>query len=367
VELSANPYFDIVLAARDWVPERLAFARESAGLNRSELADRLNLTPSAVSQFEKGRTCPSADTIARMAHVLKVPVSSFGRPMGEVIDLTACRFGSQRGTSQVERRRATRLGAMLTWLLDEFGEGNAVLRQRFLELCSRVRRASDPEHMAGLVRNHVGLGSGPVPNMVGVLEDAGVVVVGWTGMVTGSFAGWRRDGLPVAFLDMNGLSPSRLRFEAAVQLSRLLLDQSGEDDRAGDTDQVELLAGAVLMPQESFGKEYLPRLSWSHLRALKRRWGVSIDDMVRRAFHLSLISEGTFRRRSSQLKRRGWRGREPDEPAIESPSRVLETVRVAVESGMDLSEVAMAVGVNESMLEELLRGSRLQPSLGVGL
>ena len=58
-------------------PGRVRLARELQGWSQAELARRLGLTAQAVSQFEAGSTKPAADTLARLAEVLDVPLGFF--------------------------------------------------------------------------------------------------------------------------------------------------------------------------------------------------------------------------------------------------------------------------------------------------
>lgn len=53
---------------------RIAALRKAAGWNQSELASRLQISPSAVGMYEQGRREPSADTLVAMARVLGVSV-----------------------------------------------------------------------------------------------------------------------------------------------------------------------------------------------------------------------------------------------------------------------------------------------------
>lgn len=52
--------------------DRLRSARELRNLSQSELADRADLQPSAVSHFETGRRAPSFDNLKRLADALDV-------------------------------------------------------------------------------------------------------------------------------------------------------------------------------------------------------------------------------------------------------------------------------------------------------
>ena len=53
-------------------PETLRKLRKSRKLNQAQLAKKLYISPSAVSQYETGRTTPSRETLNRIAAYFNV-------------------------------------------------------------------------------------------------------------------------------------------------------------------------------------------------------------------------------------------------------------------------------------------------------
>lgn len=64
---------------------RIAALRRAAGWNQAELAQRLQISSSAVGMYEQGRREPSAEMLVRMAKVFEVSVDYLltGMPGGE--------------------------------------------------------------------------------------------------------------------------------------------------------------------------------------------------------------------------------------------------------------------------------------------
>ena len=64
---------------------RIAALRRAAGWNQAELAQRLQISSSAVGMYEQGRREPSAEMLVRMAKVFGVSVDYLltGMPGGE--------------------------------------------------------------------------------------------------------------------------------------------------------------------------------------------------------------------------------------------------------------------------------------------
>ena len=104
-------------ASLAFVAQRLRIAREAAGLSQKALASRIDMTPSAVSQLERGDIKPRAETVARIALALGIPPGFFGVPIsGELLNEEACHFRSRRQTTKEEQRRVLARGNMLMLL-----------------------------------------------------------------------------------------------------------------------------------------------------------------------------------------------------------------------------------------------------------
>lgn len=58
------------------LPEALRLLRVYHDLKRNELAERLGLSPSYISELEKGNRTPSLDVIEKYAREFSVPASS---------------------------------------------------------------------------------------------------------------------------------------------------------------------------------------------------------------------------------------------------------------------------------------------------
>ena len=52
--------------------DRLARIRRDRGLSQADLAERLDVTQANVSDYERGRYVPNADTIVHLAQILRV-------------------------------------------------------------------------------------------------------------------------------------------------------------------------------------------------------------------------------------------------------------------------------------------------------
>src|SRR3954449_11346435 len=72
---------------------RLAAHRARRGLKVSELARRVGVSPSLVSQIERGQSRPSVSTLFAMAQALDVPVDAFFRGAEEAVPVQQPKSG----------------------------------------------------------------------------------------------------------------------------------------------------------------------------------------------------------------------------------------------------------------------------------
>jgi Zn-dependent peptidase ImmA (M78 family) len=210
----------------------------------------------------------------------------------------------------------------------------------------------EAERLAAHVREAWRLGMGPISDVIGLLELHGVIPVEVRGHShrLDAFSVWA-EGRPMVFLSTDKGIATRRRFDAAHELLHLIAHRDHEVGDPALESVADRFASAFLLPEAPFRAECPARLSWPVLREMKRRWGVSLLALVRRAFDLGIYSEATYRRASVQWAQHGWREMgEPDEPTMERPTLVQHVVAQLAEAGHPPSAVAAALHYDERLL-----------------
>lgn len=341
--------------ARGFTPNRLTTAREMAGLGVGELAERILTSASAVTQFEKGRARPKPETLIRLALTLGVPPAFFSAgPLPSVPD-DECHFRSLRSASARERRRVTAQARVVNQVYEYLDHLVHFPPEQISTLCRRAETRGDIDTLAQEVRDEWGLGQGPIGHMVTLLEARGVISVEVPGHSArlDAFSVWVGE-LPMVFLTPEKRSGSRRRFDCAHELAHLLLHRGRLAGDAEAERQADAFAGAFLLPRVPFLAECPRRLDWVGLRQMKRRWGVSLAALVRRAFDLGLYTEATYRRAYVILNQRGWRTDEPDEPEMERPALLARAVGLLGGAGYPTARIAEELSVGEGWLQHTL-------------
>src|SRR5438105_2621864 len=274
--LSGGCPFASPMSEHVFVPDRLRLARELVGWSQLLLADRAHLTPAALSQFEAGAARPVAETRKRLADVLGIPPGFFELPM---VDTHEGFFRSLRRTSVSERRRA-RATAHIAHDLATCGNVATRLPDpvypRFHSALS-TDGLEDTERIAAKVRSAWHIARGPVPNVVGLLESHGIVVMRLplASADVDAFSLPFSDR-PVVVLSADKNDRARSRFDAAHELGHLVMHGEQIWGLAEVEKQAHRFAAAFLMPKQDIADQ-LPRHSdWAELFSLKRQWQVSL-------------------------------------------------------------------------------------------
>lgn len=349
---------DLQLAAHLFHPPRLTVARELRGLTKAALAERIDKSPAAISQFEGvGRvSCkPDAQTLARIALTLGVPVSFFSRKHPESnLELDQCHFRSLRSASQRQRRKLLAIGTLTRDLLGFLEEHLELPHEEISYLARTVRGTDDIERAARDVRQAWGLGLGPINSVTRLLESRGVLVVQVPAECkdVDAFSTWH-GGRPLIFLVMEKGSTSRTRFDACHELGHLVMHTDVSPGSSELEREANRFASAFLLPAESFAAECPRWLNWPHFHELKARWLVSVQALVRRAYDLRLLSQASYRRAFVHLNRTGERTKERGEPPQEPPTLVVRSLK-ELEPDFSISDVARHLGVSEAEVQALL-------------
>lgn len=291
-------------------PERLRLARELREWSQADLARRADLTPAAVSQFEGGVTRPSEETQNRLAAALQVPRSFLGLPLVETHEGF---FRSLRRTSVTQRRKARAL-AHVAHDAAVFAPSN---RLPPLDVPGDLEVSLDADRktvevVAARVRAAWGIPSGPVPDVVGLLESHGVVVIRLP-LDTADVDAFSLPFLdrPVVVLCSDKNDRARSRFDAAHELGHLVLHGQQVWGMPEVEQQAHWFAAAFLMPAADIFTELPDRGDWAVLFDLKRKWQVSMAALLMRARALGRMSEPNYLTAIKAASARGWRRTEP--------------------------------------------------------
>jgi Zn-dependent peptidase ImmA (M78 family)/DNA-binding XRE family transcriptional regulator len=374
-----------------FVGARLREAREARKISAVTLSELASVSPQAISQYEKGKSSPGPEVLARIAAALNFPEQFFTLPE-RTLDRGTIFYRSMASATKGARARAERRFGWLRDIVQYLSEFVELPKANFPDLVlpddPLLLSNDEIEEAANRTRQFWGLRDGPIANMVALLENQGAVVArDQLGADTleslSEFVA--AEGRPYIVVGTDKGTPARWRFDVAHELGHIILHAKVPPELLGKPeyfkrieDQAHRFAAAFLLPLGSFGDD-LYGANLDNFRSLKLKWKTSIAMMIVRARDGGLISEETERRLWINYSRRGWRKAEPhdDTMDIEEPRLLRRSFDLVLDKGSQtpedvLSRLALTggdvetlSGLPEGFLGEFSRVSlRSTPSQG---
>jgi len=335
-------------------PERLRAAREARSMSGASLAELAGVTRAAISQYERGEQTPSPMVLQRIADAVNLPQQHF---LASIHSVESPVF--YRSFASALKRSRLRAERRLEWLQEIVNYLSASIEFPAINLpdfsTSNVLglNGDEIEDIATKVRRHWGLGDGPIPHMVRLAENNGVITARQflDSDHLDAFSYWPDQGKhPLVVLSSDKECAVRSRYDLAHEIGHLVLHRhirASQLTSKSDFKKLELqanrFAGAFLLPAKTFLEE-LYSLTLDAFLAQKSRWLVSVALMVRRCEDLGVLNEDLAHRLWINLGRRGWRRREPldDDLLIEQPLFLTRCFELLVSTGPTAKDVLLS-------------------------
>lgn len=332
--------------------ERLRLARVAHGLTLDELGGRVSATRQYLNQLEQATKAPTEQMIAALAAALGVTSHFFTMTSKGSVRPEQCHFRKQRTTPMSIVSQVIARGTLLDKFIDSLDRELELPKVRFPDI--QTNNVMEIEEAAEETRRAWKLGSGPISNMMRVVENAGAVVSFFSGVSE------RVDALsidrprPMIIRSEAKPAAARLRFDLAHECAHLIMHRGIETGDKATENQANRFASAFLLPRSCFIHEF-PRarmLNWHAIFGLKLRWKVSAAAIIRRAYDLNIISADQYRTGYIHLSKTGQKKieRHDDEIPAEEPE-LLQTAMAALEKAYPgaVRRLAAEAGLDEAM------------------
>ncbi|MCS7482714.1 helix-turn-helix domain-containing protein [Umezawaea endophytica] len=331
-------------------PSRLVLARKRRGLTAAEVARAVGVSASSIGDYEHGRRRPAAGKTAALAEALGFPVEFLEAPDEAELPCEAVAFRAAARVPVPRRDAAVAAGRLAIGF-------NRWLERTFTLPVPDVPTVEhpDPETAATMVRGRWGLGSGPAPTMVHLLEAHGVRVFSLPVDCADvdAFSFWHA-GTPFVFLNPT-TSAERGRFDAAHELGHLVLHANIRPEDAER--QANTFAGAFLMPRAGVLASVPRGPVTEQVLTHRTHWRVSALALTYRLRDLGLLTADQYGVVCADLSRRGYRLAEPDGLTAREGSLLLSKVfRTLRDRGTSPQQVARELLLDPAELNTLLFG-----------
>ncbi len=333
-------------------PKRVTLARIRRGLSKTELAERVGVTPRMMTEYEAGRASPGPDTLDNLVRVLGFPRRFFIGPEPMQLSKFSVSFRSLASMRASQRNAA--LGAASIAL-----ELNSWIEKQFdlVDVDVPALRDVAPEVAAGALREQWRLGVQPIPSMVHLLELHGIRVFSLQERCRelDAFSFWHGQR-PFCFLNTLK-SAEHGRFDAAHELGHLVLHRHGHPQGRKAEEEADAFASAFLMPSSTVAALVPRGANLQQLIRLKKTHKVSVAALAHRSHKLGILSEWHYRGLCIEMGRLGYRTNEPSPMQNRETSQVLNKIFTALrQEGIQNGDVAKELRIPVEELEGLVFG-----------
>ena len=340
---------------REFNHDLLRIARQARGLSQNELSKKSGVSQANLSKLENELIGPTEEVLASVSRALEFPVEFFfqnERVYGLPVN-TQYRRRSSVGQKAIDRLEAeVNIRTLHIRRLLDAVDLNPELS--LPDLCSNEYNGG-PEHIADILRRTWLVPSGPIRNLVSLVERTGCIVVHC------EFAGLKVDGLAVRTPNMppcillnRNMPADRQRFSLAHELGHVVMHKLPTPNME---DEANAFASALLMPHRDIHSLLSGRhITIQLLAALKPVWRVSMGALLYRARSTGVITQSQSQHLWRQMSRLGYRRQEPAELnlQVEIPMVLPEIIRIHLENlGYSLSDLARALRSSEADLHAL--------------
>lgn len=351
---------------------KLKDARIYRGKSILELADEINVTKQAISQFENGKNTPSLNNLLELSKILKVPTSYFFEIDEENVSVGNTYFRALMSSNKKDRLsqiNRTKKVTLLYKILSEY------LEFPKLNLIEINREKEDIENIALKLREKWNLGLNPINNIVNLLERNGIIVSAFNTETDdidafSQLSSYNDEKYFCVVLGNDKNSATRRQFNTAHELGHILLhdwenndiEEISKDEFRKMEEEANQFAAAFLLPKESFIKDLLYEKNLDFYVELKKKWKVSISAMIMRAYQLEKLNINQYQYLMRQLAQRGWRKKEPYDEIIkmEQPTLFKKSIQMLFDNNIlnakELLDILSqnGLGLGEDEIEKLL-------------
>ena len=332
---------------------RIKQLRLARGLSLEALSVSMGglVTKQALSKYELGLSTPSAPVTNQLARVLGVKsVELWSTPV------TTIRFHGYRKQKSLPQKWQETFEAGLTHQLEErfklqqYCYGNVPFELPVHSLL--VKSVDDAERAADSLREKWRLGVDPISDLTAVLEDHLVHVIEYSAPekfdgISATVEGEDGRVRAAAVVYRAGCPGERQRFSLSHELGHVVIKPSAG---VNEEDAAHRFAGAFLAPRACLEREVgkaRTKIRLEELLILKRRFGISIQALLRRLLDIGIINQSQYRWWFMFLSKMRWRKAEPEPLLPEKPSWFRQAVLRSVAEGfLNAEEGGKMIGEN---------------------
>lgn len=286
------------------ISSRILEAREARSMSMEDLADRIGVTRQSISKFEKGIIGPSPETLQSISIALGFPIEFFYKCESKNCATISSLFF--RSNSGIPKKTKNACKYQIKWVDEikkqlEYYVDFVECDIPTIDVDYTELSFEDIEDLALKIRKQWGLADDPVKDLIGVLENKGIIVAPFA---TNSFCQFKgidafsawNNGTPYILYHSIQKSAVRTRFSILHELGHLVMHScisEADSIKKSVIDfadmQADRFAAAFLLPATSFPND-IRSTALSTFEGIKMKWGASISSIINRCETLDLLT-----------------------------------------------------------------------------
>ena len=370
------------------VPSRITEAREARAMSMEDLAEDIGVTRQSVSKYERGIVSPSPEMLQAISFSLGFPPEFFYKAEKNTSAGSSPLFF--RSKSGITKKVKTACKYQIKWA-DEIKKQLEVYVD-FVELnLPTIDRNyedldfEDIEELALEIRKIWGIRDDPIGDLIGLLENKGIIVTQFADSDFCSFKGidafscWK-DGTPYILYHSTQKSAVRIRFSILHELGHLIMHSSILEEDSVKKEIIDFVAdrfaAAFLLPATSFPED-IRNTSLISLETVKRKWGASLSTIIKRCETLELLTENQINYLKRQMTTKKYWRKEPldDILTIASPEMIRDAIYLLIDnhiitkssfinaSGLSINDLKSICGLPNKFFDDFVQ--RRKPILRI--
>jgi Zn-dependent peptidase ImmA (M78 family)/DNA-binding XRE family transcriptional regulator len=326
--------------------KNLEYYRLKNSMTKKDLAEKLGITPMAITNYESGKRKPSMELLKKMAELFKINVSDFLNIRNENLVFSHGEFRKNGSLAQYEQDY---IKASVEEYFNRFMTIVEILGGEVLPKAPETNILDlfdDIEVNATKLRKHLKLApEGPIDNLVEILENKGILVY-FCDINNEDFSGMNGfvNNLPYIVLNKN-MSPERNRSTIAHELAHLMFKWPDSLDDDTIENIATAISGAFLFPKDDAIRELgIKRTVISQdMLLVAKEYGISMFLLVKRANMLNIVTNNVAQDFYIFASKYGWRKNEPSRIKKEIPTlfeqlvyRAINENEISIQKGTEL-------------------------------
>lgn len=329
--------------------KNLKYYRLKNALSKKELAERVHITPMAITYYENGDRKPGMDIMKLLAIELGVKVSDFLAIRNNNL---VFRHGEFRKQTTLPATKQEYVYESVEEYLNRFMTVVEILGGEVLPDAPKIHTLSlsdNDEKNASALRAHLGLASdGPVDNLIGILENKGILVVP-IDITNSRFSGMNGLVSERPYIVINpAMTTERNRSTIVHELAHLMFMWPDGMDEKEIESKATAISGSFLFPETDVCRELGIRRNSigndMYLTAVE--YGISMMLLVTRGKQCKVISEQVAKKFYINASSIGWRTCEPTRMEPEKLSlfkqlvyRAISESEISIQRGAELLKI----------------------------